>query len=161
MVIKDMNGIYRFSPIKDEKTFWEVLTYITIELESLSKEVINQQLPVSTLKIFPHYTEEYSYLYDLISKMGSPAPFNSKTSFYVNVDKEIHGNKINSIGVRIVDPYRMQVGCGDYKVNNFPQLKEKYINNKSTFVREFKGSVEMLELWHSDIDVLGYVMATS
>jgi hypothetical protein len=152
-----MNKFYRFSPIEDEKTFWKTLQYITIKLEKLSKEILNQQLSINTLKIFPHYPAEYQYLYKLVASLGNPASFNSKTSFYVHVDEKIHGNHIAYLGVRIVDPYRMQVGCGDYEVNDFTSARGKLINS-SPFIRDVTDSTKMIEVWHPDVDVLGYVV---
>jgi hypothetical protein len=151
-----MGSLYRFSPVKNETDLDQVWSYITTELDKLSKEVFNQKLPITTLKIFAHYQEEYDYLHRLISKLGPEAPFNSKTSFYAQVDRKICGTDIKYLGVRIVDPYRLQVGCGDFEVGNFKNLKTENVN-KSAFVRTFRE--DMLEIWHPDYDILGYVVS--
>lgn len=150
-----MDKIYRFSPVKNEETITDVLIYLTSELEKLSQELFNKTLPITTLKIFAHYPEEYDYLHKLISNMGPKASFSSDTSLYVEVSKKIKGYSINYLGVRIVDPYRMQVGCGDYEIADFEEFKEENIN-KSPFVRNFRD--DMVELWHPDFDVLGYIV---
>lgn len=151
-----MHNLYRFSPIKNEEDLERVWEYITEQLEKLSQEILHEKLSVSILKVFPHYPNEYKYLYDAISNMGPQAKFSSKTSLYVEVSKEIMGNHISSLGIRFVDPYRMQVGCGDYEVDNFASYREKHID--SPFVRDAKDSTDMLEIWHPDFDVLGYVI---
>lgn len=150
-----MNGQFRFSPITDEDTLNKAFEYVAAELRKLSLKILNEKLPITTLKIFPHFQEEYEYLYKLISSMGKPAPFNSKTSFYSKTSKQIDENAIKYLGVRIVDPERPQVGCGDYEINNFDEFREKYAG-KSKFVRDFRK--DMLEIWHPDFDVLGYVI---
>lgn len=152
-----MNKLYRFSPIKDETTFKQVLEYLTSELEKLAKEILNKSLPITTLKVFPHYPDEYEYLYKLISKMGPKASFSSATSLYVSVNEKINNYNIEYLGVRIVDPYRLQVGCGDYEVDNFAEFKKQIINT-SPFIREMKGKNDMLELWHPNFDILGYTV---
>ena len=63
---------------------------------------------------------------------------------------------INYLGIRIVDPYRLQVGCGDYEIENFEIFKEQHLN-KSPYIRQFQDK-EMIEVWHPDFDVLGYII---
>lgn len=148
--------LYRFSPIQDEEKLQEVWEYIVKELENLSEKVLGEKLPITILKVFPHYPEEYTSLYNIIEKKGSKASFSSDKNLYVVVKEEIEGNQISALGVRVVDPYRMQVGWGDYEVENFAAYRQKHIN--FPFVRDAKDSVEMLEIWHPDFDVLGYVI---
>lgn len=152
-----MDKIYRFSPIQDKISLKKTWEYISIQLHKLAKEVLHEDLPVTYLKVFAHYPEEYNYLYDYLSKLGEPASFNSDKNFYVHSHQEINNNHIKFFGVRIVDPYRMQVGCGDYEVDDFTAYREKHLG-KSPFIRDVKDSTEMLEIWHPDFDVLGYVI---
>jgi hypothetical protein len=150
-----MHKLYRFSPIKTEEDFDKVLEYLVNELENLSLKYFEEKLPINTLKVFAHYPEEYDFLYKLVYKLGPKAVLSSETSYYVNVNKKIKDYKIDYIGLRIVDPYRMQVGCGDYEIKNFNEIKEKF-KNTSQYIREF--SDDMIEIWDPDSDVLGYVV---
>lgn len=150
-----MNNIYKFSPIKSEDQLNRALEYITSELEKLSIKLFDQKLPITTLKVFPHYLDEYDYLYKLISEIGKPASFNSKTSYYVKAKKLISGYQINYLGIRIVDPYRMQVGCGDYEVDIFDEFKKQNVTS-SEYIRSIRD--DMIEVWHPDFDILGYVI---
>lgn len=152
-----MDKLYRFSPIKDESTLDKVFLYLTLELEKLSLKIFKEKLPIDTLKIFAHYPEEYDFLYNLILKMGPKSNYSSETSFYVDVDRKINGHQIKLLGLRIVDPYRMQVGCGDYEVSNFQGIKEKNLSS-TIYVRDMKRSTDMLEVWHPDFDILGYIV---
>jgi hypothetical protein len=148
--------LYRFSPIKSEHELFKVYGYITVKLEKLSKKLFNSELPITTLKVFPHYPDEYDFLYNIVSDMGKPASYNSKTSYYSRVKKKIKGYDISYLGVRIVDPYRLQVGCGDYEIDNFDGFKKQHLN-KSPHIRQFQDK-EVVEVWHPDFDVLGYVI---
>ncbi len=150
-------NIYKFSPISSPEQLDTVLEYLTQELENLSQTLLGEKLPINTLKIFAHYQDEYEFLLDLVKRMGEKAPFSSDTSYYSRVDgKTINGYKIDYIGVRMVDPYRLHVGCGDYEVTNFKELKDKFLANNSPFIRAF--SEDMIEIWHPDFDVLGYIV---
>jgi hypothetical protein len=150
-----MQRLYRFSPIESEDTVKSVWEYLSSKLDKLSNLVLNRSLPITTLKIFPHYLKEYDYLHSLISEMGTPATFNSNTSYYSKVDKKINGFDIKYMGVRVVDPYRLHVGCGDYEVEDIEQFKKEFLNS-SPYIRSFRD--DMLEIWHPDLDVLGYVV---
>lgn len=151
-----MNNLYKFSPINTETDFDKVLEYLVVELERLSLELIGAKLPINTLKIFAHYPDEYQYLYQFVSNLGPAAPFNSPTSYYTEFSKKIQNYDIKYIGVRIVDPYRLHVGCGDYEVSDIAEAKQKYLGN-SEYVRSLRE--DMIELWHPDFDVLGYIVS--
>ncbi len=88
--------------------------------------------------------------------MGPKASFSSDSSLYVQVNLEVNGHKIEYIGVRAADPYRMQVGCADFETKDFINFKEQY-DQKTPFIRSV--SEDMIELWHPDFDVLAYVVA--
>jgi hypothetical protein len=95
-------------------------------------------------------------LFSLISKMGPKSRYTSQTSFYVDINKKVNGYQIKLLGLRIVDPYRMQVGCGDYELDKFHEFREKHIS--SPFIRDMTKYPDMLEIWHPDFDVLGYII---
>jgi len=152
--------LYRFSPIEDNETCLETLSYIDEKLRELSSIVLEEKLPINTLKIFAHYDNEYSFLRQWIDSIGSAQDESSKTSYYIEPSSPmiVNNDPIEYVGIRVVDPYRGQVGCGDFVVNNFDEFKEKYLG-KSEFIREVPHQkYEMLELFHPDIDVLGYIV---
>jgi hypothetical protein len=70
------------------------------------------------------------------------------------MNEKIKEYDIKYLGVRIVDPYRLHVGCGDYEIENFEEFK-KQNTGTSQFIRNFNNDI--IELWHPDFDVLGYV----
>lgn len=152
-----MDQIYRFSPIKDEKSLLQVFEYLAIQLNNLSNKLFNLTLPVTSLKVFSHYPEEYNFLRKIISSMGSEVPFNSPTSFYVKVDQKFVDHDIGYLGIRVVDPYRLQVGCGDYEILDFENFKKHHLL-RSEFVRPFSNDSNILEIWHPDFDILGYAI---
>jgi len=123
-----MDRIYRFSPIENEEDIKKVFSYIALELNKLSNKVLGKSLHIDTLKIFAHYSKEFDFIHKYISKLGPKAPFNSETSFYTQVQQKIEGFDIKYLGLRIVDPYRLHVGCGDYyEPKNFENLKKTLV----------------------------------
>jgi len=150
-----VDGIYRFSPIRTEGELTKVWAYLTAELEKLSMELLGKSLPINTLKVFAHYPDEEDFIHKIISEKGPKAAFSSNTSLYAEVDERIGGYDIKYLGIRKVDPYRLHVGCGDFEIEYFDEFKNRETGN-SQFVRSIKD--DMIELWHPNYDVLGYVV---
>lgn len=122
--------------------------------------VLEEKLSINTLKLFAHYKDEYEFLLAWVNSLGVNEDEPSQTSYYVkpNQPLKIQGEPVEFVGLRVPDPYRSQVGCGDYVVSNFAFFKHKYLG-KSEFIREVTHpQYEMLELFHPDIDVLGYIV---
>lgn len=152
--------LYRFSPITDVAACHEALEYIDVKLRELSSLVIPESLPVNTLKIFAHYDDEYAFIKKWIDTLGKTWDGSSSTSYYVKPFKQmtVNSDPIEYVGLRVVDPYRGQVGCGDFVVDNYEDFKSNYLG-KSPYIREVTHpEYEMLELFHPDIDVLGYIV---
>jgi hypothetical protein len=152
--------LYRFSPISTDKAANDSLEYIDEQLRKLSSLVLDEHLPVNTLKIFAHYADEYTFLKQWVDSLGENEDGGSSTSYYVKPAKPtvINNDPIEYVGIRVSDPYRAQVGCGDFVVGNFDEFKEKYLS-KSDYIRAVPHQkYEMLELFHPDIDVLGYIV---
>jgi len=150
--------LYRFSPITNDEQCSEALLYINAQLGMLIKVAIQTDLPIDTLKIFAHYDAEYTFLRKWIVTIGENDG-TSEPSYYVKPTKpiEINDSRISLIGMRRPDPYRSQVGCGDYVVEDYNAFKSTYLG-KSPFIREIAHpKFEMLEVFHPDFDVLGYI----
>ena len=152
--------LYRFSPIKSSEECELALQHIQKGLRELSELALEESLPINTLKIFAHYEDEHKFLKQWVDSIGEAKDEGSSTSYYVEPSKQmtVNNDPIEYVGIRVADPYRSQVGCGDYVVSNFDELKAKYLG-KSPCIREVPHEkYEMLELFHPDIDVLGYIV---
>ncbi|HUC95988.1 MAG TPA: hypothetical protein VMR76_03495 [Candidatus Saccharimonadia bacterium] len=159
-----MSKLYKFSPIKDKHTLLEAAEYVVKELGILSKQLLSTGEPVGSVKIFAHYAQEYEALKKILYALGEPI-FDTYTSSYVRLRDPIASNDqvVSILGVRIPDPYRSQVGCGDFVIDeDYKLFEKKHITNDdpTSLVRKAVGhSLNMIELWHPDFDVLGYVLA--
>jgi hypothetical protein len=147
---------YKFSPIGNKNSFDQALIYIEEQSHLLIKEVLGYQLEINTLKVFAHYFNEYEYLEELLLSFGKKnSVLTSNTSLYVDCNLKIGQSSIVYLGIRNVDPYRMHVGCCDFEVPNFNEIKNS-IMGSSEYVRLFKDN--MIEIWHPDFDILGYIV---
>lgn len=159
-----MSDFYKFSPIKDADELLSAVTYVVKEVGALSKQLIGSELPVSSVKIFAHYPDEYQTLKELLGTLGEPT-FETYTSMYVKLHNPItvSGQIVELLGIRIPDPYRSQVGCGDFAIEeSYGEFEKKHItsDDPSRFVRKAVGhTLSMIEFWHPDSDVLGYILA--
>ncbi|HET7320468.1 MAG TPA: hypothetical protein VFI84_02685 [Candidatus Saccharimonadales bacterium] len=154
-----MDKLYRFSPIADKQTFDTAWQYIGDQLPLLAQKVIGEELPLTTVKVFAHYPEEYDVLKTLMLDYGQQSQLSSDTSLYVDVDLQLGNSNIKALGIRVIDPYRSQVGCGDYAINDYKSFKEKFLLSTNPFIREIvTPKITMTELWHPDFDILGYVV---
>jgi hypothetical protein len=77
---------------------------------------------------------------------------------YVNSDLNIQNQHIKFLGVRQPDDEKLQLGYGDFPIENYVQFMADNAGNK--FIKEIKSGrgQRMLELRHPDFDVLGYVV---
>lgn len=159
-----MSDFYKFSPIKDAGELLSAASYVIKEMGTLSRQLIGSELPVSSVKIFTHYPDEYQTLKELLGRLGE-LTFETYTSMYVKLHNPIivNGQTVKLLGIRIPDPYRSQVGCGDFTIEeNYSEFEKKYItsDDPTSFVRKAVGhTLNMIEFWHPDSDVLGYVLA--
>ena len=155
-------NLYRYSPLKQSSECLEVLSYIDEQLKKLAEVVLGSQLPINTLKIFSHYDDEFAFLKQWIDSQGDNDG-TTTPSYYVRLSQPltINNDKVDYIGIRTPDPYRSQVGCGDFVVDDYEAFRTHYLGS-TPFVREIQHpKYEMLELFHPDFDVLGYVVKDS
>jgi hypothetical protein len=119
-------------------------------------------MPAPILKLFAHYDDEYDYLAEVVLRHGLRSNISSATSFYVAVKDgfKVKDLPLRLLGVRHPDPYRMQVGCGDYEVEDFEAFTTALMKAQPAYARPVHNAhgLAMIELWYPDFDVLGYLV---
>lgn len=154
-----MRKLYAFSPITTKAQFDEALAYIVREADRLAELLTSTELKLSTAKVFAHYPEEYELMTKLIREYGEPSTIGRYTSIYVSTDLDIEGSHLDHVGIRIPDPYRMQVGCGNYAVDNLHEFIKTLPKNEHDYIRQFPEMKDkFVELWHPDFDLTGYIV---
>lgn len=152
--------LYRFSPIKNEKQLREAVIYIADKTSELSRKVIGKSLPISSLTIFAHYSDEFEKLSEIVKTLGNFFNDNNGPRVALHEPIKVGANTITHLRIRKPDPYRMHVGCNDFYIPDYETFKNenllKYQNNLRLIKRE---SYDMLEFFHPDFDVLAYVVS--
>nr|AQS33672.1 hypothetical protein [uncultured archaeon]AQS33716.1 hypothetical protein [uncultured archaeon] len=149
---------YRFSPIEDEKHLLDAVRYVVEHASDLCDKTIGMRLPISSLTIFAHYSDEYDKLIKIVKKLGKPFNENNGPRIELSKPIKLSGNIIRHIRIRIPDPYRMQVGCCDFDVKSYDPFKKKYLKCKNLRVIK-RPEYEMIEFFDPDYDVLAYIVS--
>ena len=147
--------LYRFSPIQNEKQLIETVNYIAIETTKLCKKVIGKKLSINSLTVFSHYSDEYENIIKLLHKMGKK--YSEHNGLCVILDKpiKVFGHTIQYLRIRKPDPYRMQVGCNDFVIENYNSFKKTHLSNQHQNLRLIERTdYEMIEFFDPDFDVL-------
>lgn len=152
--------LYRFSPIKNQKQLIEAIKYVAVQTTKLSKKTIGKELSINSLTIFSHYTKEYEQLTKFLFKMGRHYKENNGPYVLLYQPIKFRDNKITHLRIRKPDPYRMQVGCNDFEIDNYKAFKKSNLKNSNKNLRIIKRpEYEMIEFFNPDFDVLAYVVS--
>jgi mannose-6-phosphate isomerase-like protein (cupin superfamily) len=152
--------LYRFSPIQKEDQLRRAATYVAEQITVLCNKVIGKNLPITYLTICTHYEYEYQALLKLLPELGEVRDANNGLKVKLERPIETKDNSINELRIRKPDLYRMQVGCGDFAVDNYQVFKEEAISKHPQNLRVIERSeYEMIEFYDPDFDVLAYIVS--
>ena len=162
--------LYRFSPIKDEKTLKEALYYTHTQCYRLCYEAMREYLPVvGNIGIFCHYEEEYETLTQISQQITdqNDAMHGKYFKLYNPItfakEGDIPEAEYTYLYIRQPDPYRHHVGDVDFHLNSdsYSKMKTELQNSKNIpCARVFpRGEPDMIELHHPNIDALGYIIS--
>lgn len=159
--------LYRFSPIKSEDEFMQVIQYLHDATHKLCVDAIGEHLEVAeNVGVFTHYQDEYEYLLALRDKLvDKTVHFNEKYYLLKNPIIMSDGTIYKYLYIRKPDPYRAQVGDIDFVMDSskFEKLKESISAQPDEYphARIFpRGDLDMVELHHPDVDVLPYIVTS-
>ena len=153
-----MNKLYAFSPIISKEQFDAALKHIVKRAEELSEQLAGTRLDVATVKVFAHYPDEFQFMKSILEEYGTLSAIGRSTSIYVHSSLTIDGSHIENVGIRVPDPYRLQTGCVDFRVENPKAFADSLPANQYGYIRPFPDMPEdFVELWHPDFDVAGYI----
>ncbi len=156
-----MPNLYRFSPIRTQTEFEAAVAYVAEQAHAICKQITGKRLPLNNVCICAHYPEEEKLLRKLLATYGQvDEDATHGSTVYVHPDREVIKNEhVHLLGVRGVDPYRMNVGYADFTVPNYQQFVETYSGTKKGWARPVPGREHLLfELWHPDYDVFAYIV---
>jgi hypothetical protein len=152
-------SLYKFSPIMSEATLIEAVHYIIDRETLLSSKAVNKVLSITYLTIFAHYTDEYDELIKIIEKLGDTSDANNGTKSKLHTPIKAGDQEIRELRVRRPDPYRMQVGCCDFGIEDYNAFKDSHLENNKNLRLIERPDYEMIEFFDPDLDVLAYIVS--
>lgn len=152
--------LYRFSPITSKESLIEAIQYVAINTSELCKNITGNVYPISYLTIFTHYPEEFEKLKKILFELGEFDHENNGPFVKLYKTIKLPHNELKFLRLRQPDSYRMQVGCNDFKIENYEEFKKKFLNKNPQNLRLIeRPEYEMIEFFHPDFDVLAYVLS--
>jgi len=153
-------NLYKFSPIKSEIELQQAISYVYEQAALLSEKVVSQKLLSSYVTIFAHYETEYVKLINITNGWGQSSVVENGIKTTLNSPITIGENSIEELRIRQPDPYRMQVGCCDFTVNNYQSFKASYLPGNKNLRVVTRAAFEMIEFFDPNFDVLAYVSSS-
>jgi hypothetical protein len=164
--------LYRFSPIESQSALADAIAYVATECTWLFFNVTGFVAPIRSLTIFAHYPDEYDALVRMQSDLGElrsdqngpriklADPIVIEVGVLeVNGVRETVTQTIEYLRIRRPDPYRMQVGCCDYEIEDYWDFKEFFGFRAESPRTIQRRDYEMLEFFDPSSDVLGYAVS--
>jgi len=161
-----MDG-FRFSPIRDMSRLSEALFHIHISCHRLCKQSLGMYLPVAgNIGIFSHSEEEYSLLTRLQQELVDRTKSVYGKYFLLHepvifpVTGDIPETTYTHLYIRKPDIKKPHVGDLDFYLSppTYMDFKQKVQNGAVPGARLLeRADLDLVELFHQDIDALGYV----
>jgi hypothetical protein len=160
--------LYRFSPIKTKEQLLEAIMHTHFACYELCKQSFGTYLPnAGNIGIFCHYYDEYERLIAIRKELTEPSDdpnqkyFKLHEPIVIAAKGDVQETTYTHLYIRKPDPYRHHVGDVDFYLDakEYARLRQslqdgKIIPGARIFPRQ---DLDMIELYHPDVDVLGYV----
>jgi len=151
---------YRFSPIRNREQLVKAVRYTALQATALCRKATGKALAIESLTIFSHYESEYKRLCGILKTMGKKCGENNGPRVALREPIKVSGNSIKYLRIRMPDPYRTQVGCNDFKVEDYDEFKRAHLLKDRKNLRLIvRPEYEMIEFFDPDFDVLAYAMS--
>lgn len=160
--------LYRFSPIQDQAALMAAIEHIHFSCYTLCKQAMGEYYPnAGNMGVFCHYDDEYERLIKLRESITEPSDnVNQKyyrlyESIVIPARDDVPETTYTHLYIRKPDPYRYHVGDVDFflEPEQYQELKQSMLNGRViNGARVFdRPDLDMIELYHPDIDALGYI----
>ena len=137
----------------------EAISYVIQQEAHLAAKAVADVLPITYLTIFAHYPDEYDRLVGFIQAWGEVSEANNGVKVKLQQSITEQDQNINELRIRKPDPYRMQVGCCDFGVDNYYVFKDSHLANNRNLRLIERPEYEMIEFFDPELDVLAYIVS--
>ncbi len=136
----------------------KIVNYIASQGLAVFEDTNEKNPEIDYLAIFSKSEDEYNKLEKIAQSLGEEMDKeNHKTgrTFLLREPMETPAGILTSIKVRLPDATRPQRGAPDFKVQNYQQFKDRYLQSSGSFTLMVRRDYEMIEI--KGVDVLVYV----
>jgi hypothetical protein len=139
----------------------KIAELIAKKTASLVERTIGLSLPISYITIFTHAQYEYERFIEWAQELGQSAEANNGLKFQLNEPLQTANGTVTHIRIRKPDVYRCQLGCADFKVEDYVTFKEEELPKHPENLRLIeRPEYEMLEFFDFDTNhVLAYIVS--
>lgn len=126
-------------------------------LKAIGKNTDEKSLPVDYVAIFSKDEQEFKNLELLVRSLGREIykkALKTGPTFLLHEPLKTPAGRVRLIKVRKPDPTRPQRGAPDFKVKDYQDFKDKYLQKSGNFTLMIRKDLEMIEL--KGVDVLVY-----
>jgi len=161
--------LYRFSPIKSKEELLIAIEHVHFACYQLCKQSFGEYFPnAENIGIFCHYDDEYDYLTKIRKELTEGSDnFNQKyfrlfDPIVISAKGDVPETTYTHLYIRKPDPYRHHAGDLDFYMdhNEYDETKKELQSGKQikgARILPNRPDLDMIEMYDSDIDVLGYV----
>jgi len=142
----------------DETEFKKIVNYIIEQGMGALRSTDEKGAAIDYVAIFSSDDQEFKNLMIVAESLGKEIDKETaKTgrTFLLNEPMETLAGKLSLVKVRLPDATRAQRGAPDFKVKNYLQFKEKYLQSSGNFTLMVRKDYEMIEI--KGVDVLVYI----
>ena len=142
----------------DKKEFEKIVNSIANLGLAVFENTDEKNPEIDYLAIFSKSEDEYKKLEKIAESLGEEMDKeNHKTgrTFLLDEPMKTLAGVLTSVKVRLPDATRPQRGAPDFRVQNYQQFKEKYLQSSGNFTLMVRSDYEMIEI--KGVDVLVYI----
>jgi hypothetical protein len=142
----------------DKNEFEKIINYIIEQGREALKNTDGKEAAIDYVAIFSKDDQEFNSLILITETLGEEIDKETaKTgkTFLLNEPMETSAGSLSLIKVRLPDATRPQRGAPDFKIQNYIQFKDKYLQSSGDFTLMIRKDYEMIEI--KGVDVLVYI----
>lgn len=142
----------------DKKEFTKIVNYIIEQGIATLKNTDEKNPEIDYLAIFSKSEDEYKELEKIVEALGEEMDkenYKTGKTFLLREPIKTPAGILTLVKVRLLDATRPQRGAPDFRVQNYQQFKDKYLQSSGNFTLMARKDYEMVEI--KGVDVLVYI----
>ena len=142
----------------DRNQFEQIIKHITaLGVKAIKDNTEETDYQVDYVAIFANNDTEFGLLFEIAHSLGQEKVMglaSTGSTFLLRTPIETEAGLVSYIKIRKPDPTKPQRGGPDFRIKNYEQFKQKYLQKSDKFRLIVRKNYEMIEL--KAVDVLVY-----